>query len=101
MKARMFSWFVPIAIAALILILACQGIVSHLRVPRPMTNTDQYLADIAARDTLWVYVRGAIGADMAIFWHSPLRIVFWLATSALFWGVLVIRRGPGNGSRSG
>jgi hypothetical protein len=95
MKARPLLWFIGIAFAVFILMLAIQDIVLHLRIHYPMTRMDFYLRDVAERPTLWTSFRGAIIGDVAIFLHSALMIFFWLAISALLWALFVTRSGPG------
>jgi hypothetical protein len=95
MKARSFGCFVAIAFAVLVLMLACQSIVLHLGTPHRMTSIDYYLADVVERTTPWDHFRRTILGDVAVFLHSPFLIayiVFWLATSALSWGIFVTLR---------
>lgn len=94
MNTRMLGWFVAIAIAVFILLLAIQEIVLHLRVRYPIPRMDYY-PGVARQPTPWAAFGDAIRTDVAIFLHSAFMIFFWLAISALLWGLLITRRSSG------
>jgi hypothetical protein len=95
MNARRLGWFVAIAFAVFILIVAFQDIVLHLRVRYPISQTDSYFGHVARRPTPWASFWDTAMIEVTIFLHSPLMIAFWLAISVLLWGLFVTRRGAG------